>query len=166
MMNLNKILLLIGCLLIVMSLYSKVAPTFKPSPNNSNVDVMELSEPTDPVVKKEALEVAEIFKTAGNSAKKDSQKLRDLYLDLAKLISLDGEDLVIKNTEEIRQANNIAGAMFRLDIKNKYPTLAKESQDVIITAMGDDQVNLSQELRIKAVEAFNSLAWGCNEGSK
>lgn len=165
-MNLNKILLVIGVLLIVCGLYSKVVPNFKPVPNNSNVDVMELSEPTDPIVKKEALEVVEVFKKAGNSSKTDARKLRDLYLDLAKLISLDGTDMVIKNTEEIRQANSVAGALFRLDIKNKYDNLAKETQDVIIVSIGDDQVNLSTELRVKAVEGFNSLAWACNEGSK
>ena len=93
-------------------------------------------------------------------------RLRDLYLDLAQLITLDGDDLVIKNTEEIRQANSLAGVMLRLDIKGKYTDLASTCNDLIVTAIGDDNINLSPELRTKAVEAFKALAWGCNEGSK
>ena len=127
---------------------------------------MELAEPEDENIKKEALEIVRIFQNSGSSAKTDAKKLRDLYLDLAKLISLDNNDLVIKNTEEIRQANSVAGAMFRLDAKNKYPNLGKEAQDVVVAMIGDDQITLSSELRAKAVESFNVLAWACNEGSK
>jgi hypothetical protein len=73
---------------------------------------------------------------------------------------------VVKNTDEIRQANSIAGPMLRLDMKNKYKGLSKESQDVVIAAIGDDNIALSKELRPKAVEGFNALAWAYNEGSK
>lgn len=165
-MNPKKILLVLGIVLLGLGFYGKIPGSFNPTPNSPNTDVLELSEPEDANLKKEALDVSEIFKRAGNSSKNDSSRLRDLYLDLAKLISLDGEDMVIKNTEEIRQANSVAGAMFRLDIKDKYPNLAKEAGQVVVAAIGDDQVNLSPELRSKAVDAFNALAWGCNEGSK
>ena len=165
-MNTKKLLLLVGLGLIILGISNKL-PWIRVSPNNNTVvDVMELAEPLDDSVKKEAMEVVEVFKQAGGSSKNDARKLRDLYLDIAKLISLDAEDLVIKNTEEIRQANSVAGAMFRLDVKNKYPNLGKEAQDVIVLLVGDDQINLSPELRKKAVEAFNTLAWACNEGSK
>lgn len=164
-MNINKLLLIIGILLLVLGFSNKLSWIRVPS-NSTTVDVMELAEPSDDATKKEALDVVKQFKDAGDSSKTDAKKLRDLYIDLAKLISLDGQDIVIKNTEEIRQANSVAGAMFRLDIKNKYPNLAKESQDIIILILGDNQVNLSPELRKRAVEAFNVLAWACNEGSK
>ena len=35
-----------------------------------------------------------------------------------------------------------------------------------MSAVGDDVIVLSKELRAKAVEGFNALAWACNEGSK
>jgi hypothetical protein len=44
--------------------------------------------------------------------------------------------------------------------------LAKETKDVIVAAIGDDQVLLSTELRAKAVDGFKALAWACNEGVK
>lgn len=161
----NKIILAIAGLLIVLGL-SKIDLNFLRGNNNpTNIDVMELTEPTDELVKKEADEVVALVKSYGGS-KSDFKKLRDLMLDLGRLVELDGENEVVKNTEEIRQANSLAGIMLRLDIKGKYEDLGKESQDVMIAAIGDDNIPLSKELRPKAVGGFNALAWAYNEGSK
>jgi hypothetical protein len=159
----KKILLALGGLLIVLGLFKpEFSNILKPRP--SVVDVLELPEPTDEAVKKEADDVVLIFKESG--VKGDAKRLRDLYLDLAKLVEIDGEDEVIKSTEEIRQANSLAGVMLKLDIKGKYPNLAKEAKEVVVAAIGDDQILLSKELRVKAVEGLNALAWACNLGSK
>ena len=163
-MNQKHILLGLAALLIVVGL---LKPEFSNilSPNKPvTVDVLELPAPTDEAVKKEADDVVALLKEAG--AKSDARRLRDLYIDLAKLVELDGEDQVIKSTEEIRQANSLAGVMLRLDIKGKYPDLAKETKEVVVTSIGDDQILLSKELRTKAVEGLNALAWACNMGSK
>lgn len=159
----KKILLGLGTLLILVGL---VKPDFSNPfiPKTSVVDVLELSVPTDEAVKKEADDVVVVLKEAG--IKSEAKRLRDLYIDLAKLVELDGEDEVIKSTEEIRQANSLAGVMLRLDMKGKYPNLAKESKEVVVAAIGDDQVPLSKELRVKAAEGLNALAWAFNEGSK
>lgn len=162
-MNKNIVLILAG-LLILLSLSNKFN-WIKLPPNNPSVDVMELAEPTDPNVKKEADDVVSLLKNS-NGSKSDFRKLRDLSLDLGRLVQLDGEDLVIKNTEEIRQANSLAGVMLKLDIKGKYPNLAKEAKEVIVASIGDDDITLSPELRVKAVDGFNSLAWAYNEASK
>lgn len=159
----KKVLLALGGLLILVGLLKpEFSNILKPRP--SVVDVLELSAPTEEAVKKEADDVVVVLKEAG--IKSEAKKLRDLYLDLAKLVELDGEDEVIKSTEEIRQANSLAGVMLRLDMKGKYPNLAKESKEVVVAAIGDDQVPLSKELRVKAVEGLNALAWAFNEGSK
>ena len=163
-MNQKNILLGLAALLIVVGLlkpeFSNILGPNKPV----TVDVLELPAPTDEAVKKEADDVVALLKEAG--AKSDARRLRDLYIDLAKLVELDGEDEVIKSTEEIRQANSLAGVMLRLDIKGKYPDLAKETKEVVVTSIGDDQILLSKELRAKAVEGLNALAWACNMGSK
>ena len=129
------------------------------------VDVLALKEPTDAAVKAKADVVVDILKGASDH-KADAKRLRDLYLDLAKLIELDGDDEVIKTTEEIRQANSLSGLMLRLDIKGKYKDLAKANEEVIIESVGKDNIPLDKELRSKAVSAFNALAWACNLGSK
>jgi hypothetical protein len=163
-MNQKNILLGLAALLIVVGLlkpeFSNILGPNKPA----KVDVLELSEPIDPAVKKEADDVVTVLKEAG--AKVDARRLRDLYMDLAKLVELDGENEVVKSTEEIRQANSLAGVMLRLDIKGKYPDLAKETKEVVVASIGDDQILLSKELRVKAVEGLNALAWACNTGSK
>lgn len=163
--NLTKVLLVIGGLLVVWGLVGNKISTVINTNNPVSIDVMELLPPTDPAVKKEADEVVNLVKSYSGS-KSDFKRLRNLMLDLGRLVELDGEDEVVKNTDEIRQANSISGPMLRLDMKNKYKDLKKESQDVIIASIGDDNVSLSKELRPKAVDGFNALAWAYNEGSK
>lgn len=169
MLNMNnqtKTVLLIGIALLSWGLFGS---QIKNIVNNNNVpvvvDVLELSAPSDENVKKEAQEVVDLLrKSSGN--KNEYRKLRDLSLDLGQLIKLDGEDMVIKNTDEIRQANSLSGIMLRLDVKGKYANLAKEAKEVIVASIGDDNINLTPELRVKAVDGFNALAWAYNEASK
>jgi hypothetical protein len=160
----NKIILAVAGLLILFGLNSFDFSNFLPHNNHINIDVLELAAPTDENILKEAKDVLEIVKKQVD--KEDAKRLRDLYLDIKQLIKLDGDDEVIKNTEEIRQANSLAGSMLKLDIKGKYPNLAKECKEVIVAAIGDDQVSLSKELRAKGMDAFGGLAWAFNEGSK
>lgn len=160
----NVLLALAGLLIVVGLLKPDLSNIFKPG-SSVTIDVLELPAPTDEAVKKEAEDVIVLLKST-NGSKKDFKKLRDLYIDLAKLVELDGEDEVVKSTEDIRQANSLAGVMLRLDIKGKYPDLAKEIKEVVVAAIGDDQIPLSKELRPKAVDGFNALAWAMNEGSK
>ena len=118
---------------------------------------VELKEKADAVIK--ALSVDPDRKT-------DGLRLAYLYNDMATLVALDGDDEIIKNTEEIRQANKLAGLMLRLDIKGKYEDLPEAAQALVLTAIGDDNVLLNPDLRAKAVNGFKALAWACNEGSK
>ena len=163
----NKVVLIVAGLLILLGISKIDLKGLNPLANNKPavVDVMELTAPSDENVKKEAQDVVDLLKKSGGN-KNDFKKLRDLSLDLGRLIQLDGEDTVIKNTDEIRQANSIAGVMLRLDVKGKYPTLAKEAKEVIVSSIGDDNVNLTPELRVKAVDGFSALAWAYNEATK
>jgi len=160
----KKVLLIIGGLLILIGLVKPdLSKLFDLNKRVDNTSVVKLEEPSDANIKKECEDVIKIL-SSGDS--KDAIRLRDLYLDISKLIELDGEDLVIKNTEEIRQANALAGNMLRLDIKNKYENLATEAKEVIVSVIGDDNISLSPEIRQQAVMSFRYLAWACNEGSK
>lgn len=165
----NKYLLAVAGLLIIMGL-TKFDPTQLLNNNNrpvAVVDNLELVEPTNENLKKEAEDIVVLLQEKLD--KKDLTKfleLRNLYLDLGVLISLDGENEVIKTTDEIRQANSMAGIMLNLDLKNKYPGLAKENNDVLVAAIGDDSILLSKELRTQAIEAFKALAWAYNKGCK
>lgn len=162
----TKLLLLIGAALIAVGVLkpdlSKIIP-------NSNpvvvVDNVELKAPEDANLKSKAKEVTTAL-LQGSNRKYDAGRLRDLYIDLSTLIQLDGEEEVVKNTEEVRQANSLTGIMLRLNLKGKYENLASSCNDVLVEAIGDDNVNLTPELRTKTVEAFMALAWACNEAAK
>lgn len=160
----KKTLLIIGGLLILIGVIKPdLSKIFNPTKVIDGPSVVKLEEPSNSNTKKECEDVIKIL-NSGDS--KDAIRLRDLYLDISKLIELDGKDLVIKNTEEIRQANALAGNMLRLDIKNKYENLATEAKEVIVSVIGDDNISLSPEIREQAVMSFRYLAWACNEGSK
>lgn len=164
-MNKSKVLLIVGVILLAIGFLKPDLAQIVPNRVPATIDNMELSEPNDEALKKEANDIVTLLKSS-NGSKKDFKALRDLALDLAQLISLDGDDLVIKNTDDIRQANSISGAMLRLDIKGKYANLAKEAKEVIIAGIGDDNVTLNSNLRKKGVESFHALAWAYNEASK
>jgi hypothetical protein len=160
-MNSKVILLLIAASLILFGLLK---------PNLLNINPVKPSvvvvEPLDTDLKKACEDVTEIFKKAGSSSFNDANRLASLYSDLAHLISLDEENEVIKNTKEIREANNLSGVMLNLNIQNKYPDLASKSNAVIVAGLGDDEVLLDKDLRKKAVNSFMALAWACKKGTE
>ena len=155
-------------LLVILAVVLLFVGIFKPNlgvvvPNNGPAPVVNVVEPTDPELKTACLEVAQILQKGRSS---DAIRLSSLYSDIGDLIALDGENEVIKNTEEIRQANKLSGLLLRLDIKGKYEGLAAAAEKVIVTGIGSDDVSLDKELRNKAVKSFKALAWACKEGSK
>ena len=162
-MNTKNLLLLIGAVLIVLGLFK---------PNLSNIVNVTPSDTTVVVEKPSNIELLDECQDVVNALKKNSDRkydglrLASLYNDLATLISLDNEDMVVKNTEEVRQANKLAGVMLKLDIKGKYPELAKATNSVIVASLGDDSVMLDDKLRQQAVDGFKALAWACLEGAK
>ena len=156
-MNKLKInpLIIIGGLLIFISLLSSRISTPTLSKHNS-----ELVRPTNAKLVELCDPVILALKNSGD----DGIKLSNLYNDLATLIEID--DGIIKNTEEIREANKIGGQMSKLDLKDKYPGLAEAANALVVGYIGDDNVALSNELRTRSVEVFRALAWACKEGSK
>jgi len=167
-MNSKTILIIIASLLIAIGIFkpdlSKIIDVSKPDNSVVVVDNTKFEKPSDELLEKAENVIKAL--SVDSDRKTDGKKLASLYNDLADLVALDTENEVIKNTEEIRQANRLAGLMLRLDIKGKYEDLPEAAQDLVLTAIGDDHVLLSKELRAKAVEGFRALAWACNEGSK
>lgn len=160
----NKLLLGIGVGLVVLGL-------LKPSlniPINNPVDnpIVVITPPSDESIRELCVPVIEALKGGSSSRQKDARRLSDLYFDLATLIELDGENEVVKTTEEIRQANSISGVMLRLNIKGAYPGLTEAAHNFVVSQIGDDMIPLDADLRSKAVNTFKALAWACNEGSK
>jgi hypothetical protein len=162
--SMKNLLLVLAGLLIVIGLFKPdLSSVIKPSSINENVVVIE--KPSNTEILDECQDVIDALKASGDR-KVDGKRLASLYSDLATLVGLDGEDLVVKNTEEIRQANRLTGAMLKLDIKGKYPELAKATNSIIVSSMGDDSVMLDEKLRQDAIDGFKALAWACQQGAK
>lgn len=160
-MNSKTLLLLIAAGLVLFGLLK---------PNLSVINPIKPSvvvvEPLDKDLKKACEDVTNIFKNAGSSSHNDAIKLSSLYNDLALLISLDEPNEIIKNTKEIREANQLSGTMLNLNLKNKYPNLSSKTNAVIVAGIGDDEVVLDKNLRKKAVDSFMALSWACKKGTE
>jgi len=158
----NKIILIIAGLLILIGLLQPNFGGLLSRPQS--IDSVVLVEPNESL--KPAVSAIVDALSTDSDRKVDGKRLASIANDISTLIALDGENEAIKNTEEIRQINKLVGPMLKLDIKGKYPELAKASQDLIVSAIGDDVLLLDKDLRIKASEAFKALAWAYNEGAK
>jgi hypothetical protein len=164
-MSTRNIVLVVAVILIVYGLTKPNINNVIPNPVQPIV-IEVVPAPTDPAIKEAANKVVASLTDGSNDRIVDGKRLCGLYWDIATLIELDGNDTVIKTTEEVRQANALSGSMLRMNIKDKYPDLAKSANSVIVVAIGDDNIILTKELRAKAVEGFRALSWACDEGSK
>lgn len=163
----NKFLLGIGTILIVFGLLQSNMPSFLPNTGTCSVANYVMDAPADDVLLSKARDVVSILQQSYDSTtSSDCLRLSSLYADMALLIELDGVDKVIKDTSSIREANALAGPMLKLNIRDKYPNLAESSRSLVVSAIGDDDVVLDNELRAKASEAFRALSWAFYEGSK
>jgi hypothetical protein len=157
--NKNLIIWVIAIGLICVGLFKPSMPSFVRPQSHTTVTT-----PSDDL-KIKCEKIIEIIRSTDSSDKaQDVSRLIDLYSDLAKLIAIDGGDPVIKNTEEIREANRLSGRMLDLNLKDKYENLGQELNEVVKSSLGDDNVALSPELRQKSVDTFNALAWALNQG--
>ena len=164
-MNKN-IILFLAVALIAIGVFKPDITDLLPKPNAVVVDnIVVITPPSDPKVKELCLRVTESI-VSSPTQKVDGKRLSSLYMDVANLIDLDKENEIVKNTNEVRQVNSISGALLQLEIKGKYPDLAKNADFLIVSFIGDDDVLLTPELRSKTSEGFRSLSWACNEATK
>jgi hypothetical protein len=164
-MNTKNILLIIAGLLILIGLLKPDISNLLNDNKQSNSVIINLEKPSEYLLDECEL-VIKSLKAGPSSRTNDGKNLASLYSDLAKLIALEEDKEIIKTTEEIRQANSLSGIMLGLDIDGVYPQLAENCNSVITSTIGEDNVSWDKELRKKAVEGFNALAWACNEGAK
>jgi|TARA_B100001094_G_C18191388_1_gene807482 hypothetical protein len=161
---LGGILIVIGILKPDLSNFNIRLPVNQPSCNLENYVI---DAPSDTELLEKARAVSKILKQSDDSTRKsDSLKLSALYSDIATLIEIDGDDKIISDTASIREVNSLSGKMLRLDVKNKYQGLADKAKDLLISAIGEEDVVLDDETRNKAVDAFRALSWAFYQGSQ
>jgi len=168
MMN-NKVALAIGAVLIAVGVFRPDLSNLFPEGNNTPVVVTpekSFAEPTDPNLLAEADKITAILKTDEENRRVDGMALASLYTDIAKLISLDTDNAVVKTTSEVREVNSVAGTLMNLQLKGRYEGLASTAKTLVVGVLGDDVATLNEENRENAVAAFEALAWGCYMGAK
>ena len=164
----NKTLLIFALVLIGIGLVGKsnLLQTF-----NNNACVIQEQLSVDPPEDQQAVNICkkiiESFRSVNDSSrKKDALSLSIMYYDLATLISLKSNDEIVTTTGCIKEANSLTGKMLNLNIKDKYPNLSENCEEVVTYYIGSDNINLDEALREKACRAFMALSWACQEGSK
>jgi len=162
----NKVLLLVGVVLLGIGFFKPDLPSIIPSIGKPNtvVSVIEVAEPTDPDLREKALKITEIL--SGPNSKQDAAKLSQLWDDLASLIAMDAENEIIKTTAEIREANSVSGQLMNLKLKNQYEGLAETAKSILVDSIGDDNIIINEDIRNKAADAFRALSWGAYQGAK
>jgi hypothetical protein len=167
-MNLNKkyIILTIGLGLVALGLLKPdLSKLINPIKQNQAVSEILVVYPDTDATKKACNKVVETIKN-GPNPRTDGTNLASLYSDISRIIELKENETIIKNTEEISKVNSIAGALLQLNLKDKYGELSEQCDSVIKSVIGDENVPIDDETRVKAVKAFRNLAWACKEGSK
>jgi hypothetical protein len=163
----NNSILIIGIALLGLGLYGKYSPSIVPDSPAAVVENYVTDAPSDQTLLDNAKKIISILEEADDSTKRsDFLKLSSLYSDMSILIELDNEDKVITDTATIREANSLSGKMLRLNIKDKYPGLAEAAKGLVVSAIGEDDVILDDQLRSKSIDAFRALSWAFYEGSK
>lgn len=166
-MSKKNVILALAVVLIFCGIFKPKFNGWTPSgPVLNTIEITVVDPPVDVDLKLRADSVVASLLSGSSDRTVDGKRLSALYYDLATLVGLDGINQVVKTTEDIRQANVLSGNMLKLDIKDKYKDLGKNSNELLVFCIGSDNVMLSPELRTQAVSAFKALSWACNEGSK
>lgn len=123
-----------------------------------------------PVVSKEPSDamkavVKPVVRAVSKMSAIDRMWLKTIYSNTAKVVAADGvvEPEVIKTTEGLR-AVHVAVLKFiwkgmAQNPPGEYEGLSEAIELVITETIGSDQRNLTPELRAKAVEVFDAIAW-------
>jgi len=168
MMSKEKILLIVGFVLIAYSVFQPTLNNWSPiSPIPTPVVTVDVDAPTDPELKKLAEAVKDcLLNSDSDTRQTDALLLSGLYNDISTVIGIDHNDKVIVNTETIRQINILSGYMLNLDIKGKYEGLGEAAENLVKSTIGTENKSMTEELREKSIDCFKALSWACLEGSK
>jgi hypothetical protein len=119
------------------------------------------------VVKEPSVEmkaqVREVAKVASQMSAIDRLWLNYIYTNAAKVVEADGLDSVITTTEGLRAVHvGILKFIWKGMAGNppgKYEGLSSSIEQVFVRTIGDDRRTLTADLRRRACEMFDAIAW-------
>lgn len=95
--------------------------------------------------------------------KEDARKISNFFNTFADVVKNDPG--FIDNTEVIRKFNITAGGLnfAGTEMKNKYPNLGELIDEAISSAIGLDNVKLTDEKRMELVQCLTAIAWAVHQ---
>ena len=101
--------------------------------------------------------------TKENVTPYDKVQIRDFFLELSKVVQYDNN--LIKTTGQFRKFNITSGGLnfAGLRLQNKYPQLGETVDKVIVNALGQENVPLTQEKRETLWRTLHAIAWAFNQ---
>ena len=93
----------------------------------------------------------------------DASQIHDFFVQLADVVLHD--DGLIATTGQFREFNRVAGGLNfgGLEMKNKYPDLGEEIDDLIMQALGPENSGMDASKRSKLVRTLNAIAWAVTQ---
>ena len=90
---------------------------------------------------------------------KDASQIRDFFWQLSQIVQ--NEPNIIKTTGQFREFNKVSGGLnfAGLEMKNKYPDLGEAIDDIIMDALGKEDVPLDSKKREALYNVLHAIAW-------
>ena len=93
----------------------------------------------------------------------DAKQISDFFSELSDIVQNDPG--FIETTGNFREFNTKAGGLnfSGLKLKNKYPSLGEEIDEVLSNAIGLEDSSLTQKKRENLCECLMAIAWGVHQ---
>jgi len=93
----------------------------------------------------------------------DARKISNFFSTFADVVKHDPG--FIDNTEIVRKFNMTAGGLnfAGTEMKDKYPNLGELIDEAISSAIGLENVNLTEEKRMELVQCLRAIAWAVHQ---
>jgi len=93
----------------------------------------------------------------------DARKISNFFSTFADVVKHDPG--FIDNTEIVRKFNMTAGGLnfAGTEMKDKYPDLGELIDEAISSAIGLENVNLTEEKRMELVQCLRAIAWAVHQ---
>tara|TARA_R100001594_G_scaffold33875_1_gene62665 strand:- start:72 stop:545 length:474 start_codon:yes stop_codon:yes gene_type:complete len=98
-----------------------------------------------------------------NIETQDAKQISDFFSELADVVSADPG--FIQTTGNFREFNMTAGGLnfAGLELKDKYPSLGEEIDEVIVSSIGSEDQNLTDTKRSELVKCLDAVAWAVHQ---
>jgi len=150
--------LILAFSLVIISLFGeKILEVIKDNVEIINTPSVDIAEPnlTYKTLVKDIVDI--------DIEKQDAKQISDFFLELSEIVWTDPGFL--NSTGTFREFNMKSGGLnfAGLELKNKYPSLGEEIDEVVSDTVGLEDVALTDEKRKSLRDCLAAIAWGVHQ---